>query len=226
MLLATMLWLCTEAQAQNWILMTSGQGIWADEMVSAIGDSIVYRQKGMLNAVPKSRVVLTDMGGVGITEYRPEFLSPIDTADIHGFVLDKGCSVYVPLDSEIPYEVAGAKRLRQLIAEGGFWRVANSPSEAHCILRYMVETKGTDAGKVHVLTRDSLVDMNLAFVLYECTLTASSGFVRAGKTPEANIKAVDKYYDTMLRPLQEYIAENKLHRSKKGRLLRDRLFRM
>lgn len=76
-------------------------------------------------------------------------------ANYKGNLLKRGNLVYVkPADSNLRYEVEGAKELVRQITISKVWKVVPSADIAHFIIEYHLETKGRDRAYVAVYAKN------------------------------------------------------------------------
>ena len=69
----------------------------------------------------------------------------IKDEDIHGSLIAEGNKVFIPTNSDLPYERAGQERLKEQVEEWGYWTVVNDLEQAHFVLQFVTSTQGLDA---------------------------------------------------------------------------------
>lgn len=97
--------------------------------------------------ISKSDIVLIEHMENGIMFFQKEKLHPVEPKAYDGdyvSFLAKGRKVYVPLASTTITVRWGAKRLRELLVEDGYWTVVGCPEEADFILTYKFSEEGRD----------------------------------------------------------------------------------
>ena len=125
-----------------------------------------------------------------------QVIERLDLSGFHGNLLARGNNVYIVEKGE-PYEVAGAKELRKQIILDEYWHIVNHPEEAHFILKYEVDTRGSDKAiltisdfdgksvfKKDAGSNESMSDnRGTAEFLYNRVLSGLPEKIEAGKTP-------------------------------------------
>lgn len=77
----------------------------------------------------------------------------INESDIHGSLIAEGNCVYIPTDSPLDYEQAGQKQLKEEIKKWGYWKVVPKLEQAHFVLQFVTETKGSDSSHMFIRPR-------------------------------------------------------------------------
>ena len=121
-------------------------------------------------------------------------LPVIDIDKYHGFLLQKGNVVYVEAGLE-DYDEVGANRLRELLKEDGFWKLAYRKEQAHFIIRYRVITEGSDHIDQYWLdTREGLPQNIKKRIHASYDINGGMYPIHANEDFEDNIKFADKLY--------------------------------
>lgn len=89
----------------------------------------------------------------------------IQSADLvsnyKGFLLEKGCNVFITSDDH-HYEQAGAQELIKQIMIDGFWNVVDDINQAHFVFKYYVNLEGRDKAYIVVMTPKGDTKLDLA----------------------------------------------------------------
>jgi len=120
----------------------------------------------------------------------------VDLSDYHGFLLEEGNCVYVPMDGPHEYERYAQEYLRSSLASDGFWNVVDSINQAHFVLQYGVCLEGQDRGFFYLRTRDSYQSIQFPTYdiwMYKVSEPESVVFtvMAAGESFEQNGEAID-----------------------------------
>ena len=171
-LFATLLMACLLAYSQDIIVKNDGSVINAYR--TDYQGQFVYYQTEDTDEAPILRIKKEDIlvirlaDGTAITpnatQPEPSNDKPaveqrdfpdIDLTGYHGFLLDKGNSVYVAYNSNVNYEKAAVEAIKQAITEDGLWQVVDKPSQAHFILQYNVCLTGRDFARLILRPREN-----------------------------------------------------------------------
>lgn len=93
---------------------------------------------------------------------KPQFKhADFNYSSYKGFLLDKGCNVYITSD-DFSYEQAGAQELIKQTMIDGFWNVVDDINQAHFVMRYYVNLEGRDKAHIILMTPQEDVKVSIA----------------------------------------------------------------
>lgn len=140
---------CVTMTAQDFVRTIDGKNYWADLKTDNIDglEEIAVQDGRRLVRIPVSSVLLIEYMESGLKVLQPDKLQKIPPVafndDLESF-LGKGKHVYIPFANTVLAQRSGAKHLRELIAESGYWEIVGCDEEADFILEYVFDDKGKD----------------------------------------------------------------------------------
>ena len=143
----SLLTLCLSAQ--DFIYTVDGNAYWTDENVKDIKtiDELVIEVGRKYVRIPKSDIVLIEYMEGGVVVLQPEKIKKVEPVAFNGDLLsfmERGKRVFIPYSSSDLYQRTGARRLRELLMESGYWNIVPCEKEADFIFEYVFDDKGND----------------------------------------------------------------------------------
>jgi len=141
---------CHALVAQDLIKPINGKSFFAE--IQSIENGIVNYQVGVSKmTMPTSEIALIEFKEGGVQYFHTESLKEIDPKnDVPAW--KKGHKVYIPFSDENEAKRSGALKLRELVAQGGSWEVADCKEEAHFVLDFAYSEGGL--GRANVVMKE------------------------------------------------------------------------
>ena len=101
----------------------------------------------------KKDLVLMEDEELGLEIYKPDYLNPVDsnTATLPFYTNN----IYVPMNSTKIVQRAGSGTLKMLMVEDSeTWNVVDTEEEAHYIMKYVFDDRGSDKAYLEVVDRN------------------------------------------------------------------------
>lgn len=137
---------------QDLIKLTNGESFFTE--IQSVKDGKVTYQKGpQTMTLPVSDIALIEFKETGVEYFNKNALIVIDPKTIGTPICKKGNKVYIPFSSHFVTQRSGALRLREIVAEDGFWETVDCEEEAHFILEFVYSEKGRDNAVVDLKDR-------------------------------------------------------------------------
>lgn len=129
----------------------------------------------------------------------------VDIANYKGFLLQKGNAVYIA-SGQTSYELAGAARLRELLSQNGFWKVADTEEQAHFIIKYVVHLEGQDHLEFYFLDRRNRLSAKEIRNFKYSSFGNGQKQIFTSEDKDDNIMAAGEMYERIVK-IQEKISE-------------------
>jgi len=130
----------------DFIQTVDGNQYWLDIETEDF-DEIAVPDGRRTRRIPKSDIVLIEYMEDGLKILQKDKLKKVEPVafsdNVEEFV-KQGKRVYIPLASFIIQQRYGARKLRDLLMEDGYWKVVGCEEEADFILEYVFDDKGKD----------------------------------------------------------------------------------
>lgn len=81
--------------------------------------------------------------------------TPVDLSDFHGYLMGRGCNVFVTSNAGLSYEQPAVDALKRALKARNYWNVVETVEAAHFVIQFGVCTKGEDRAFIYARTRDS-----------------------------------------------------------------------
>lgn len=81
--------------------------------------------------------------------------TPLNFSDFHGYLMGRGCNVYVTSHFGASYEQPAVDVIKQYLRTRNYWNVVESAEEAHFVIQFGVDISHDDYAVVVLRTRDA-----------------------------------------------------------------------
>ena len=131
---------------QDFIQTVDGKQYWADIDNEDFDEIPVADGRGT-KRISKSDIVLIEYMEAGLKILQKDKIKHVEPVAYDGNLSDfikQGKKIYIPMASFTVQQRYGAKKLRELLMEDGYWTIVGCEDEADFILEYVFDDRGKD----------------------------------------------------------------------------------
>lgn len=164
--------ICLSSNAQDFIKPLQGASMYG--RVTQVNDTAVifFNEMNQGKYLPLSNLEFIEYRKNGIQYFHPQRQRWLQEENLVGIPIEEKKNVYIPIHHTDIEEYHMARRLRELIAEDGYWNLVDTPQEANFNLRAFFSYDRQPLAWFVITTHDG-------HTLYKSEVVASGG-----NTPE------------------------------------------
>ena len=102
----------------------------------------------------KDKLVLIEHEEDGLEVYKPEYCYEVDPNSALQPFWEKANRIYIPISSSKIAQRSGSGTLKMLLVKDTLWNIVDTEEQAHYIMRYVFDDRGSDKAYIEVTDRE------------------------------------------------------------------------